>query len=68
MMGNQGFLEIDWVSDEGGNSSGEFLSSLNATDVACNWVETEDLRNKAQVWTFWALEKKNRGYPSHFWA
>ena len=32
------------MGHDGGNSSGEFLYSLNATDVASGWVETEALR------------------------
>ncbi|MBC7365053.1 MAG: hypothetical protein H5U07_11040, partial [Candidatus Aminicenantes bacterium] len=39
-----GFLEIDLVGHDGGNAQGEFLYSLNATDVATGWVETEALR------------------------
>jgi len=55
--GRPRFLEIDLVGHDGGNSSGEFLYSLNATDVASNWIETEALRNRAQVWSFQALER-----------
>jgi hypothetical protein len=58
-----GFLEIDLVGHDGGNSSGEFLYSLNATDVASGWVETEALRNRAQVWTFQALERIKQRLP-----
>ena len=55
--GKPGFLEIDLVEHDGGNSSGEYLYSLNATDVASGWVETEALRNRAQIRTFQALER-----------
>ncbi|MCL6579659.1 MAG: transposase [Candidatus Bathyarchaeota archaeon] len=58
-----GFLEIDLVGHDGGNSSGEFLYSLNATDVASGWIETEALRNRAQVWTFQALERIKQRLP-----
>ena len=50
--GKPGFLEIDLVGHDGGNAQVEFLCSLNATDVASGWVETEALRNRAQVWAF----------------
>lgn len=40
-----------------GKAQGEFLCSLNATDAASGWLETEAVRNRAQVWTFQALEK-----------
>ena len=39
------------------------LISLNATDVASGWVETEALRNRAQVWTFQALERIKQRLP-----
>ena len=51
------------MGHDGGNSSGEFLYSLNATDVASGWVETEALRNRAQVWTFQALERIKQRLP-----
>lgn len=61
--GKPGFLEIDLVGHDGGNTQGEFLYSLNATDVASGWVETEALRNRAQVWTFQALERIKQRLP-----
>jgi len=61
--GKPGFLEIDLVGHDGGNSSGEYLYSLNATDVASGWVETEALRNRAQVWAFQALERIKQRLP-----
>ncbi len=39
------------------------LISLNATDVASGWIETEALRNRAQVWTFQALERIKERLP-----
>lgn len=61
--GKPGFLEIDLVGHDGGNTQGEFLYSLNATDVASGWIETEAVRNRAQVWTFQALEKIKQRLP-----
>jgi hypothetical protein len=58
-----GFLEIDLVGHDGGNAQREFLYSLNATDVASGWVETEALRNRAQVWAFQALERIKQRLP-----
>jgi len=52
-----GFLETDLVGHDGGRAEGEFLWSLNATDVASTWSETVAVRNRAQVWTFEALQK-----------
>jgi len=51
-----GFLEIDLVGHDGGRAEGEYLWSLNATDVASTWSETVAVRNRAQVWTFEALQ------------
>lgn len=61
--GKPGFLEIDLVGHDGGNAQGEFLYSLNATDVASGWIETEAVRNRAQVWTFQALERIRQRLP-----
>lgn len=61
--GKPGFLEIDLVGHDGGNAQGEFLYSLNATDVASGWSEAEPVRNRAQVWTFQALEKIRQRLP-----
>jgi len=50
-----GFLEIDLVGHDGGNARGEFLFTLDATDVATGWTETVAVRNKAQVHVLAAL-------------
>ena len=58
-----GFLEIDLVGHEGGNSRGEFLFTLDATDVATGWTETVAVRNKAQVHVLAALCKIRERLP-----
>jgi len=50
-----GFVEIDLVGHEGGNSCGEFAFTLTVTDIATGWVENRAVRNKAQKWVFEAL-------------
>ena len=50
-----GFVEIDLVGHDGGNASGDFCQTLDVTDVASCWTETEAVINKAQVWVFEAL-------------
>jgi hypothetical protein len=50
-----GFVEMDLVGHEGGNSSGEFAQTLNVTDIATGWTESQAVRNKAQRWVFEAL-------------
>ena len=50
-----GFVEIDLVGHEGGNTSGEHAYTLTVTDIATGWTETRSVRNKAQKWVFEAL-------------
>ena len=51
-----GFLEIDLVGHDGGVASGDFCQTLDVTDVASGWTETQAVPNKAQVWVFQALK------------
>lgn len=51
-----GFLEIDLVGHDGGNTSGDYCQSLDATDVKTGWSEQRAVKNKAQKWVFEALE------------
>jgi hypothetical protein len=51
-----GFVEIDLVAHDGGVASGDYLQTLDVTDVASGWTETQAVRNKAQVWVFEALK------------
>ncbi len=52
-----GYLEVDLVEHNGGNSGGEFLYTLTAVDVKTYWVFIKPLRNKARVWTTQAMEE-----------
>lgn len=58
-----GFVEIDLVGHDGGNSSGEYLYTLNVTDVYSGWTEVAAVRNKAQVWVFEALKEIRARLP-----
>jgi len=51
-----GFVEIDLVGHDGGDGSGDFLQTLDVTDVATGWTETQAVKNKAQRWVFEALK------------
>ncbi len=51
-----GFVEIDLVGHDGGNAQGDYCQTLDVTDVASCWTETEAVINKAQVWVFDALK------------
>lgn len=58
-----GFVEIDLVAHEGGNASGDFLQTLNVTDVCTGWTEAQGVRNKAQVWVFEAIKQIRERLP-----
>lgn len=58
-----GFVEIDLVSHEGGDGRGDFIQSLNVTDVSTGWTEMQAVKNKAQVWVFEALMKIKEQLP-----
>lgn len=51
-----GFVEIDLVGHDGGNSSGEFAQTLTVTDVCTGWTDMQAVKNKAQCWVFEALK------------
>ncbi|MDQ3347075.1 MAG: hypothetical protein M3545_03820 [Acidobacteriota bacterium] len=51
-----GFTEIDLVSHSGDCAEGEFLHSLNVTDIHTTWVETQAVLGKGQERVRQALE------------
>jgi len=58
-----GFVEIDLVGHEGGNSRGDFCQTLDVTDIATGWTEPRAVRNKAQRWVFEALMEISAAFP-----
>lgn len=50
-----GFAELDLVDHGGGSTEGEYLFTLDVTDVATGWTELRAVKNKAQKWVFQAL-------------
>jgi len=58
-----GFVEIDLVGHEGGDSRGDFCQTLTVTDVATGWTETRAVKNKAQKWVFAALKAIRSALP-----
>lgn len=58
-----GFVEIDLVGHDGGNISGDYIQTLDVTDVCTGWTETRAVRNKAQVWVFAALKQIRECLP-----
>lgn len=56
-----GYCELDTVAHCGDNASGEFISSLDLTDILTQWTETEAIMGKAQSRVIAGLENiKNR--------
>lgn len=58
-----GFVEIDLVGHEGGNSRGEFCFTLTITDISTGWTETRSVKNKAQKWVFAAIKEATASFP-----
>lgn len=58
-----GFFEIDLVAHDGGSGYGDFLQTLDATDIATGWTETCPVRTKAQRWVLQALCDIKRDVP-----
>jgi hypothetical protein len=58
-----GFIEIDLVGHEGGNSSGEFCFTLTATDIATGWTINRSVKNKAMIWVVEAIDYVIARFP-----
>lgn len=58
-----GFLEIDLVAHCGSEPRGEYLFTLNATDVKTGWTECWAVRNKARVHTLEAMKSIEKRLP-----
>ena len=58
-----GFVEIDLVGHDGGLLQGEYLQTLDMTDIYSGWTEVQAVQNKAQVWVFAALKELRARLP-----
>jgi hypothetical protein len=58
-----GFVEIDLVGHEGGNTAGEHAYTLTVTDIATGWTENRSVPNKARKWVLAALDDIARIMP-----
>ncbi len=58
-----GFTEIDLVAHCGSLGDGEFVHSLNLTDIHTTWVETAAVLGKSQVAVQAALEELRQALP-----
>ncbi len=61
--GRPGFLEIDLVSHDGGLPEGDWIQTLDATDVYSGWTETRAVKNKAQIHVFAGLFDIKKSLP-----
>jgi hypothetical protein len=58
-----GFTEVDLVSHSGDRADGEFLHSLDVTDIHTTWVETAAVLGKSQIRVQEALERLRQQLP-----
>jgi hypothetical protein len=56
-------MEMDLVGHEGGESCGDYIQTLDMTDVCTGWTETQAVKNKAQLWVFEAIEQIRERLP-----
>ena len=49
-------MALRLVGHDGGNARGEYIQTLDMTDVCTGWTETQAVKNKAQIWVFEALK------------
>ncbi len=57
------FIEIDLVAHDGGNNCGDFMQTLNDTDIYAGWTETIAVKNKVQKWVFAAIQQLQDRFP-----
>jgi hypothetical protein len=58
-----GFTEIDLVSHSGDRADGQFLHSLNVTDIHTTWVETRAVHGKGDAGIQAVLEDIRHALP-----
>jgi hypothetical protein len=58
-----GYTEIDLVAHSGDRGDGEFLHSLNLTDIHTTWVETRAVLGRGQTGVRDALEEMRQALP-----
>lgn len=58
-----GWSELDLVSHCGGNNFGQFINSLNLTDIASTWTETRAICGKGERATVAAIDEIRQSLP-----
>ena len=51
-----GFVEIDLVAHCGETTAGDYVNTLDVTDISSGWTETQAVLNKARIHVFSALQ------------
>ncbi len=58
-----GFLEVDLVSHSGSSAEGNFIHSLNCTDIHTTWTETRAVMGRGQTMTLKAFKDIKEQLP-----
>lgn len=58
-----GFTETDLVSHSGNSEKGEFVHSLNLTDIFSTWVEARAVMGKGQIGVLNAMQEIEQNLP-----
>jgi len=58
-----GFTETDLVSHSGNSGAGEFIHSLNVTDIHSTWVESRAVMGKGQIGVLKAMQDIEQVLP-----
>jgi transposase InsO family protein len=58
-----GFAEIDLVSHSGNSADGEFVHTLNLTDIYSGWTESQAILGKSEIAVQQALDAIQAGLP-----
>jgi hypothetical protein len=58
-----GFTETDLVSHSGNSGAGEFIHSLNVTDIHSTWVESRAVMGKGQIGVLKAMQDIKQTLP-----
>ena len=61
-----GFVEIDLVAHCGETTAGDYINTLDVTDICTGWTETQAVLNKAQRHVFAALKEIENRQPFRY--
>ena len=58
-----GFVEVDLVSHSGNSATGEFLYSLNLTDISSGWTESHAVMGRGETGVLDAIQEMQKALP-----